>query len=79
MTCPQCAYDGMVEKEGLFPECPDCGFVAYPADALAEQREVRREFEQAQRDCWPEPVPADYHTQEAETERMREAWRLKRA
>jgi Homoserine O-succinyltransferase len=79
MTCSQCGFELTERGDGQFPECLDCGHIEYDAEALALMREVERGYKQAQRDCWPEPVPADYHTQEAETERMQEAWRLKRA
>jgi hypothetical protein len=57
MTCYKCGGT-MIKREEHFPECEDCGFVAYDQGTLALIAEVRCEFEQARRECWPEPVPS---------------------
>jgi Zn ribbon nucleic-acid-binding protein len=61
-ACPKClSTDIAPEDEGSWPECMECGFIFYSQESLALQAEVRAEFEEAKRQCWPDPVP-DYRT-----------------
>lgn len=56
MNCPECGAL-MREREDRFPDCEECGFEQYDAYTLALIAETRREFDQAKRECWPDPVP----------------------
>lgn len=57
MNCPHCNAP-MIERDERFPECEECGHVEYDAFTLALMAETRREFEQAKRECYPDPVPS---------------------
>jgi hypothetical protein len=58
MICPCCNKPDVTQPDdGRWPTCEECGFVIYSAESLALQAEVRAEYEQAKRECWPEPVP----------------------
>ena len=54
--CPECGGE-LREREARFPDCPDCGFEWLDGAAISLREETRREFEQAKRECWPDPVP----------------------
>lgn len=57
--CPKCQSDDWnPSDEGSFPSCNDCGFVLYDDWTLGIMEETRREFDQAKREYWPEPVPS---------------------
>lgn len=43
MICPECHLDSMVEREGRFPICEECGYEQYDQETLALIAEVKRE------------------------------------
>lgn len=56
MDCPECGAE-LQEYENRYPSCEDCGFELLSPEAIALRDATRIEFEQAKRECWPEPVP----------------------
>ena len=58
MICPNCQSEMRDRGDEHFPDCEDCGFVLYDAETIALREEVRREYEQARREYFPDPVPS---------------------
>src|SRR5271157_4216701 len=61
-ACPACGEPDVIPAdEGKFAYCESCGFVQYDEWTLSIQREAKREYEEAKRFYYPDPVP-DYRT-----------------
>jgi hypothetical protein len=58
MICPDCGSEMRLRGDGHFPDCEMCGFVQLSAYSIQLRDETRREFEQAELESWPEPVPS---------------------
>lgn len=58
MNCPDCNIPLRERGDGHFPDCEDCGFELLDAATIQLRAEVEREFKQAQRECYPDPVPS---------------------
>ena len=56
-VCKRCgSADVNPADEGSFPSCNECGNVEYDEETLNLMAEVRREYQEAKIQCWPDLV-----------------------
>jgi hypothetical protein len=56
--CPCGSADINPPDEGSFASCEECGEIFMDPYTLSIMEEAKREYDEARRVCWPNPVPS---------------------